>query len=136
VVIIDDGSTDATIEIADELAGRFPQVRAVRHGKRLGRAVAVQTGIKSSTGEVIFLRDEQCGLSINEIHHHWHALKPRGDARSREAKVATASRIAAPARDGGFHVVHRSSIEAVARNTDEAKRLLRRPSFLDRQPVR
>ena len=43
VVIADDGSTDATIEVADELATCYPQVSAVRHARRLGRVAAIRT---------------------------------------------------------------------------------------------
>lgn len=58
LVIIDDGSSDATIEVADELASYYPQVSAVRHAKPLGREAAIRTGLERSNGDLVLLRDE------------------------------------------------------------------------------
>ena len=74
LVIIDDGSRDATIEVADELAAGYPQIRVLRHGEPLGRAAAIRTGIRQSQGDVIFLRDEDCGLPIDELPRLWRAM--------------------------------------------------------------
>jgi cellulose synthase/poly-beta-1,6-N-acetylglucosamine synthase-like glycosyltransferase len=60
LVIIDDGSTDATSEVADELSRRYPQVRMVRHGKPLGRDAALRAGLAQSQGEVVFIRNAAC----------------------------------------------------------------------------
>jgi cellulose synthase/poly-beta-1,6-N-acetylglucosamine synthase-like glycosyltransferase len=73
LVIIDDGSTDATSEVADELSRRYPQVRSIRHGKPLGRDAALRAGMAKSRGEVVFVRDEE---------HHALALLPRPSKRT------------------------------------------------------
>ena len=36
VIVVNDGSADATAEIADELARTYPQVRAVHHPRNRG----------------------------------------------------------------------------------------------------
>jgi len=74
VVIIDDGSTDATIEVADELATHYPQVRIFRHAVHLGRAAAIRTGLDRSTGEIILLQDADGRLPIDEVHKLWRRL--------------------------------------------------------------
>ena len=74
LVIIDDCSTDATIEVADELAAVYPQLFAVRHSIPLGHAAAIRTGIDRSLGEVIFFADENCGLPLNQVRRLWTAL--------------------------------------------------------------
>ena len=56
LVIVDDGSADATSEVAHELTQHFPQVHAVRHGRCLGREAAIRTGLKRSSGEIIFVQ--------------------------------------------------------------------------------
>jgi len=58
LIIVDDGSDDATCEVADELAYRYPQIRAVRHGQPLGRDEAIRTGLRHGTGQWVVLGDE------------------------------------------------------------------------------
>ncbi len=55
LVIVDDGSTDDTCEVAFELARDYPQVRAVRHGRGLGHEAALRSGFLHSRGDVVFL---------------------------------------------------------------------------------
>jgi glycosyltransferase involved in cell wall biosynthesis len=64
LVIIDDGSTDATSEVAHELSRCYPQVRTVSHAKPLGQEAAVRAGLRRSKGRIIMLRDGAGGLRI------------------------------------------------------------------------
>jgi len=61
LVIVDDGSTDYTSEVAFELARDYPQIHAVRHGRRLGREAAIRSGLERSHGEVVFLATDEAG---------------------------------------------------------------------------
>lgn len=89
LIIIDDGSTDATIEVADELAKRYPQIRVARHAIPQGRLAALRTGLQKSTGEVILLHDEGNGLSMKEVQKRWHVMSvPAPAPRSTEPAVA------------------------------------------------
>jgi dolichyl-phosphate beta-glucosyltransferase len=82
VLIIDDGSTDATSEVAHDLTCYYPQIRVVHHGTSLGREAAIRTGLKRSQGEVVMLRDDDSTLYIID--------------RAGEACHTTPSRPAAP----------------------------------------
>lgn len=64
ILIIDDGSTDATSEVAHDLTCHYPQIRLLRHGISRGREAAIRTGLERSRGEVIMLRDDPTGFSI------------------------------------------------------------------------
>jgi glycosyltransferase involved in cell wall biosynthesis len=66
LLIIDDGSTDATSEIAHEMTRHYPQVRVVGHAMTLGREAALQTGLKRSQGEVVVVRDENGDFQVLE----------------------------------------------------------------------
>ncbi|MFH1924713.1 MAG: glycosyltransferase [Planctomycetota bacterium] len=74
VVVADDGSHDATIEVADELATHYPQVTVVRHASPRGRVAALGTALGRSTGEILLVRDEECDLSMDEVHRLWRAM--------------------------------------------------------------
>ena len=52
VVLVDDGSTDHTYEVARRLAERYPFLKVVRHRRNLGVTDALITGARHATGEV------------------------------------------------------------------------------------
>lgn len=74
VLVIDDGSDDATSEIAYELSLRYPQVRTLRQPLRLGRAMNLRMAVTEATADVVVVRDEDCRLSLNEIDKMWRKL--------------------------------------------------------------
>jgi dolichol-phosphate mannosyltransferase len=53
IVVVDDGSTDATAELVEELARRDPDVQLVRNGGRHGYGMAVRMGIEHATGDAV-----------------------------------------------------------------------------------
>jgi glycosyltransferase involved in cell wall biosynthesis len=56
LLIIDDGSSDATSEVIHELSRDYPQIRALRHEKPLGEEAALQSGLAQSQGDVVVVR--------------------------------------------------------------------------------
>jgi glycosyltransferase involved in cell wall biosynthesis len=56
IVVVDDGSTDGTGAVADEIAREHPLVRVVRQANG-GPAVARNTAIEMSTGEFLVFLD-------------------------------------------------------------------------------
>ncbi len=74
LVLIDDGSADATIEVADELAVVYPQLVIARHAVSAGRVAAIRTGLARSIGETIFLADAPCALALDEVRKLWQAI--------------------------------------------------------------
>jgi GT2 family glycosyltransferase len=56
ILLVDDGSTDATPGIAEQ----YPTVRWIRHGQNLGLSAARNSGIAAATGEVIAFTDADC----------------------------------------------------------------------------
>ena len=50
IIIVDDGSTDRTAEIADTYAAEYPDIIKVVHKKNGGHGSAVNAGIENATG--------------------------------------------------------------------------------------
>lgn len=67
ILLIDDGSTDGTRELADALAQRFPSVRAIHHEVNRGYGGAVKTGIASCRMDWIFFTDGDGQFDVGEI---------------------------------------------------------------------
>ena len=67
VIIIDDGSTDGTGQIADEITSRNNKVKVVHHRTNLGYGAALQSGFKAATKELVFYTDGDGQFDINEM---------------------------------------------------------------------
>jgi glycosyltransferase involved in cell wall biosynthesis len=79
VIVVDDGSTDATANIADELARTYPRVRVVHHPKNRGYGGALQTGFRSATKELIFYTDGDAQYDPSELSVLWAAMTADAD---------------------------------------------------------
>ena len=66
-IIVDDGSSDGTGRIADEIAGRNGRVKVVHHKDNLGYGAALQSGFKAATKELVFYTDGDGQFDINEM---------------------------------------------------------------------
>ena len=66
VVIVDDGSTDATPEIADRLAAADPRVRVIHQPNR-GYGGALKRGFRESRGELIGFSDSDLQFDLSEM---------------------------------------------------------------------
>jgi len=67
VIIVDDGSTDATAQIADEISSRNSRVKVVHHPTNLGYGAALQSGFRAATKELVFYTDGDGQFDINEM---------------------------------------------------------------------
>jgi glycosyltransferase involved in cell wall biosynthesis len=74
VIVVNDGSADATAEIADELARRYPHVRAVHHPRNRGYGGALQTGFRSATKDLIFYTDGDAQYDPSEVALLWEKM--------------------------------------------------------------
>src|SRR4051794_7006760 len=79
VIVVNDGSADATADIADELARTYPRVRVVHHPNNRGYGGALQTGIRSASKEWIFYTDGDAQYDPAELAVLWARVADDAD---------------------------------------------------------
>jgi glycosyltransferase involved in cell wall biosynthesis len=79
VIVVNDGSADATPAILDELARTYGHVRVVHHAKNRGYGGALQTGFRSATKELIFYTDGDAQYDPAELSALWARMTPDAD---------------------------------------------------------
>ena len=94
VVVVDDGSKDATPEVLDELKSRYPQVRVVRHGRPRGLEAAGQTGLEKATGELVFIQETDSAVRVEDMRR---LLQMSEDRSVVAARAESTPRPASPA---------------------------------------
>jgi glycosyltransferase involved in cell wall biosynthesis len=67
VIIVNDGSSDSTGQIADEIASRDSRVKVVHHRTNLGYGAALKSGFKTATKKLVFYTDGDGQFDINEL---------------------------------------------------------------------
>ena len=133
LIIIDDGSTDATSEVACDLGRDFPQVRTVCHGRQRGRDAAIHTGLQHSKGEYFLLPDEAAGSAVGAVAEAWrtmrqqmrpliaeHPMEPSGPKRPHLSQPAARAGV-------GCRVLDRRTMERLHGSSRPA-----RPNYLSR----
>lgn len=57
VIFVDDGSTDATLEVLRRIHDRDPRIKALSLSRNFGKEIAVAAGLKYATGDAVVLMD-------------------------------------------------------------------------------
>src|SRR5262245_33105395 len=91
VIVVDDGSADATCEIADELARSYPQVKALHLPTRVGWAAAVAKHAVQATGDFLMIH---CAGAVEpaDIAGLWRVREGIAAAAVAKAKAAQTGR--------------------------------------------
>ena len=67
IILVDDGSHDATARLAEAQAAADPSIRVVRHEGNLGYGAALRTGFEAASMPVIFYTDGDVQFDLDEI---------------------------------------------------------------------
>jgi glycosyltransferase involved in cell wall biosynthesis len=96
LLIIDDGSSDDSFDVARHLSLKYPQVSALRHPSRLGLAHAVRSGLEQTEGDLVLVGDEQHGVRADDLRRLWDsytaqpAAEEPGEDQSSSARTTAA----------------------------------------------
>jgi len=79
VIVVNDGSSDSTGQILDELARLYPQVRVVTHTVNRGYGGALRSGFGAASKEIIFYTDGDAQYDPSEMEALWRKMAPGTD---------------------------------------------------------
>lgn len=65
LLVVDDGSGDGTVEVAEAFAGKG--VRVIRHERNRGKGAAIKTGLLASQGSRVLLSDADASTPFSEL---------------------------------------------------------------------
>ena len=69
IIIVNDGSSDGTREISEELARTNPAVRVINHVRNSGYGAALKTGIAAARMDYVFFTDADLQFDIVELQN-------------------------------------------------------------------
>jgi dolichyl-phosphate beta-glucosyltransferase len=67
VLVVDDGSTDSTVERVEEMMHRFPQLKLIKNEKNKGKGGVVRQGMLAAAGEYRLFMDADHSTAITEF---------------------------------------------------------------------
>jgi len=79
VIVVNDGSSDATRDILDNLVRNYPNVRAIHHPRNRGYGAALRTGFAAATKDLIAYTDGDAQYDPAELPALWNRLTPEAD---------------------------------------------------------
>ena len=78
IIIIDDGSTDTSWSIVDELHKEYPQVKAIQFLRNFGKSQALHAGFAMAQGDVIITMDADLRDNPEEIPGLYNMIVNQG----------------------------------------------------------
>jgi dolichyl-phosphate beta-glucosyltransferase len=102
ILVVDDGSRDATASVVEEWRGQIPFLRLVSNGRNRGKGYSVRHGMLEARGRVALFTDADLSAPIEETEKLLAALG--------SAEVAFGSR----ALDRSFITVHQSRLREIS----------------------
>ena len=80
IIVVDDGSTDGTLRLAQEWVGEFPHLRILSNGENHGKGYSVRHGMLEARGRIALFTDADLSSPIEESHKLLTAIEEGNDA--------------------------------------------------------
>ncbi len=74
VIVVNDGSSDYTKDILDELERQYEPVRVVHHEKNRGYGGALRTGFSEASKEFVFYTDGDAQYDVRDLPGLWKVM--------------------------------------------------------------
>lgn len=75
VLVIDDGSTDQTAQVARGFEARCTRVRLLQNERNMGKGYAVRRGMLAARSEWVLFTDADLSAPIEELERLWQAVQ-------------------------------------------------------------
>jgi dolichyl-phosphate beta-glucosyltransferase len=122
VIVVDDGSRDRTIAVAEQFRSEIPSLRVISNGENRGKGYSVRHGMQEARGHIVLFTDADLSAPIEEVEKLLPAMK--------DQDVAIGSR----AVDRSLISVHESPFREFAGIIfNKIVRLILRLPFVDTQ---
>jgi dolichyl-phosphate beta-glucosyltransferase len=122
VIVVDDGSRDRTVAVADSFRSEIPTLRVVSNGQNRGKGYSVRHGMQEAHGRIVLFTDADLSAPIEEVEKLLPAMQTND--------VAIGSR----AVDRSLITVHESPFREFAGIIfNKIVRLILRLPFVDTQ---
>jgi dolichol-phosphate mannosyltransferase len=79
IIPVNDGSVDNTLEVLKKVAEQNKRIKVVSYPKNIGRGMALRTGFRESTGDMIISIDADLSFAPNHIIDLINVLKNESD---------------------------------------------------------
>jgi dolichol-phosphate mannosyltransferase len=75
IIVVDDGSTDCTLEMANQIAAKDPRIRPISYTPNAGRGRALRTGFARAKGDIVVSTDADLSYEPKYILNLTNELK-------------------------------------------------------------
>jgi dolichyl-phosphate beta-glucosyltransferase len=109
ILVVDDGSTDATRAVVRATAGEHPNVRILHYDGNHGKGFAVRYGMTRAEGDYVLFSDADESTPIREVEKLYEALRSGSDVAigSRDVASSKLTRHQSALREAGGKLFNR-----------------------------
>jgi dolichyl-phosphate beta-glucosyltransferase len=75
VIVVDDGSKDKTVAVAEQFRNEIPALRVVSNGENRGKGYSVRHGMQEARGDIVLFTDADLSAPIEEVEKLLPAMK-------------------------------------------------------------